>query len=112
MDIQRINSYNDLRFSERVRNQHGCFLVDGSLYEVEIISESDAVIRGEKAEVFAELIEEFRFYTPHITRFYDTQENLICEYPKSKIVELELCQIQPSQFYVDACITELILNVG
>lgn len=101
MEIQRINTYDDQRFSQRVRNQHGCFLVDGSPYEVEIISESEAVVRGEKAEVFAELFEEFRFYTPHITRFYDSQRNVICEFPKTEIIELELCQIQPSQFYVD-----------
>lgn len=101
MNIERINTYDDQRFSQRVRNQHGCFLVDGIPYEVEIISESEAVVRGEKAETYVELIEEFRFYTPHITRFYDSQRNVICEYPKAEIIDLALSQIQPSQFYVD-----------
>ncbi|MCQ2456860.1 MAG: hypothetical protein MJ096_05845 [Clostridia bacterium] len=101
MNIERINTYDDQHFSQRVRNQHGCFLVDGSPYEVEIISEFEAVVRGERTEAFAELIEEYRFYTPHITRFCDSQGVLICEYPEAEIIELELSQIQPSQFFVD-----------
>lgn len=101
MNIERINTYDDQRFSQRVRNQHGCFLVDGSPYEVEIISEFEAVVRGEHAEVYPTLIEDFRFYTPHITSFCNSLGTLICEFPKAELLELELSQIQPSQFYVD-----------
>ena len=71
MDIERINSYDDKRFLKHILNQHGCFLVDGNPYEIEIISESEAIIRGKKLSCFDELIEEFRFYTPHIYIFYD-----------------------------------------
>lgn len=47
MDIQRINTYNDNQFSKAVLLQHGCFLVDGKPYEEEIISDYEAIIRGE-----------------------------------------------------------------
>ncbi len=62
MEIKRINTYNDPRFSQNALNQHGCFLVDGIPYEIEIISEWEAVIRGEKSEAFLPLIGEYRFF--------------------------------------------------
>ena len=39
MNIKRINTYDDKRFSQKVLNQHGCFLVEEEPYEVEIISD-------------------------------------------------------------------------
>ena len=48
MEIKRINSYDDNRFSQTVLLQHGCFfLADGKPYEVEIISDYEALISGE-----------------------------------------------------------------
>lgn len=108
MEIKRINTYNDPRFSQNALNQHGCFLADGIPYEIEIIAEREAVIRGEKAEAFLPLIDEYRFFTPHITRFYDEKGNLIKMYPDVEIFELGLDQIQPSQFYVDSTKIEAI----
>lgn len=101
MTIQRINSYQDARFSQAVLNQHGCFLVDGAPYEIEIISRHEAVIRGREAAVYPEIIEYFRFYTPHITVFYDDRGTLLQEYPPAHLITLSLSDIQPSQFYVD-----------
>lgn len=101
MDIERINRYDDKRFSKNILNQHGCFLVDGAPYEVEIISESEAIIHGKSLSCFDELIEEFRFYTPHIYLFYDEDKNVIKECAHSEIIEIPLKDIQPSQFYVD-----------
>ena len=46
MEITRINTYEDNRFSTKALLQHGCFLVDGEPYEVEIISEYEAIISG------------------------------------------------------------------
>ena len=46
MELVRINTYDDPRFSPAVLRQHGGFLADGEPYEVEIISSSDAVVRG------------------------------------------------------------------
>ena len=101
MEIERINTYEDNRFSRKVLFQHGCFLVDEAPLEVEIISDFEAIIRGENKEAYLEVIEEFRFYTPHITRFYDVDGRLVREYPRVQLLTLCLDQIQPSQFFVD-----------
>lgn len=101
MEIERIDAYRDERFSQRVLRQHGCFLADGIPCEVEIISDSEAIIRGADPEAYESVIESFRFYTPHITRFYDENHRIVREYPKAELLTLRLDQIQPSQFYVD-----------
>lgn len=102
MDIQRIDTYDDNRFSHTALQQHGCFFVDGAPYEVEIISDYEAVVCGENQAVYTELINEFRFYAPHITRFYEKGGRMIKEYPRVQRLTLRLEQIQPSQFLVDA----------
>ena len=101
MEIKRINLYDDNRFSQTVLHQHGCFLADGKPYEVEIISDYEAIICGEDQTVYSEIIEEFRFYTPHITRFYNRDGQIVKEYPRAPLLTLCLDQIQPSQFFVD-----------
>lgn len=101
MDIQRINTYDDNRFSQTVLHQHGCFLVDGKPYEVEIISDYEAIISGVDQAMYAEIIEEFRFFTPHITRIYNRDGQIVKEYPPAQLLTLRLDQIQPSQFFVD-----------
>ena len=101
LEIKRIHSYKDQRLSDKVLLSHGCFLVDDIPYEVEIISDFEAIIRGAKREWYVKVIEEFRFYTPHITRFIDDCGHVIKEYPKVPLLTLFLDQIQPSQFYVD-----------
>ena len=101
MVITRINTYEDNRFSTKALLQHGCFLADGKPYEVEIISDYEAIISGVDQAVYAELIEEFRFYTPHITRFLDGDGQIVKEYPQVQLLTLSLDQIQPSQFFVD-----------
>lgn len=101
MEIKRVNDYEDERFSKKVLCQHGGFLIDGAPYEVEIISEFEAIVRGEAPACFAALIEQFRFFTPHIYKFYDANRNVVKEYPAVKLLELPLERIQPSQFYVD-----------
>lgn len=101
MNIARINSYHDDRFSKRALLQHGCFLVEEAPCEVEIISDYEAIVRGENQAAYPEVIEEFRFYAPHITAFFDLQGCLIKEYPRVQLLTIPLEQIQPSQFYVD-----------
>lgn len=101
MEIKRIDTYEDSRFSKEVLLQHGAFLADGLPYEVEIISESEAVVRGVNPACFPEVIEEFRFYTPHIYRFYDADHTVVKEFPAATLVDIPLERIQPSQFYVD-----------
>ena len=101
MEIKRINTYEDDRFSKKALLQHGCFLVGGKPYEVEIVSDYEAIISGENPSMYTGIIEEFRFYTPHITRFYDRDRKIVKEYPRVKLLTLNLAQIQPSQFFVD-----------
>ena len=101
MELVRINTYDDPRFSPAVLRQHGGFLADGEPYEVEIISSSDAVVRGKARPDLEPLLEEFRFYAPHITRFYDAQGNLLQAFAPVELLRIPLEQIQPSQFYVD-----------
>lgn len=101
MTITRIDTYQDNRFSQKVLCQHGCFLVDEAPYEVEIISDSEAVIRGADPAAYAAIIDDFHFYTPHITRFYDGNRRIVKEFPAKRVFTLRLEQIQPSQFYVD-----------
>ena len=67
-DIQRIDRYDDERFSQNVLYQHGAFLVNGKPYEIEVIDRSSAVVRGEDTSLYSELIDMFRFYAGHITR--------------------------------------------
>lgn len=101
MNINRINTYDDPRFSETVLNQHGAFLVDDEPYEIEVISDFEAMVRGREEAVFPKLIEEFRFYTPHITRFLSDHGDVVAEFPREKVFELSIEDIQPSQFFVD-----------
>ena len=101
MDIRRINNYTDKRFSQVVLNQHGCFLVDEDPYEIEIISDFEAVIRGKDSAAYLAVIEEFLFFTPHITVFYNEKREIVKQYKKAELLTLSLNEIQPSQFYVD-----------
>jgi len=101
MDIRRINSYTDVRFSQKVLNQHGCFLVNGEPYEIEIISDYEAIVRGNDSTVYPAIIEEFLFFTPHITMFYNEKHEIVKQYKKAELLTLSLGEIQPSQFYVD-----------
>lgn len=101
MEIKRINTYEDSRFSQRVLRQHGCFLVDDAPCEVEIVSDHEAVIRGADLACYGAVMEEFRFYAPHITRFYDAGHRLVGEFPAQQVLTIPLEQIQPSQFYVN-----------
>lgn len=101
MDIKRIDSYTDERFSRTALLQHGAYLVDGEPYELEITSHDRAVIRGKDPSVYPALIEEFRFHAPQVSLFYDEEGGLLAEYPRAELVTVALRDIQPSQFYVD-----------
>lgn len=102
MEIERVDSYKDTRFSEKVLYQHGAFLVDGKYpCEVEILNSNTAVIDYYDSSVYHLIIERFRFYAEHITRFLDKKGNLIKEFPAVSLFQIKLQEIQPSQFYID-----------
>ena len=100
-DIRRIDGYDDPRFSRAVLWQHGAFLVDGNPCEVEITGPDSALVRC-AAEVRGALIDAFRFYAEHITRFFDASGALIAEFAPVARFDAPLDAIQPSQFFVDA----------
>ena len=101
MEIKRIDGYSDKRFGEQALYQHGCFLADNVPCEVEIISDWEAVIRGENRAAYEAVIEEFRFYAPHITKFYDAAGKMLQAYPRVQLLTIPLEEIQPTQFFVD-----------
>lgn len=101
MEIQRINEYTDERFEAEILRQHGAFLVDGQPCAFKILDEHSAKVYYHDYTDMEEILDTFRFYTGHISRFYTKDGALLKEYEKVKLFELPLEQIQPSQFYVD-----------
>ena len=103
MEIQRIDSYTDPRFSQEILYQHGAFLVDGAPWSFRVISDHEAVVSAERTgpEVLAEAVEYFRFYGEHITTFYDQEGSLLLDLPPVERREVEISILQPSQFSVD-----------
>ena len=90
MQIKRIDSYDDERFSTQVLHQHGAFVVNNSLvYEVEIISQNEAIIRGDK-KYYKEVIGEFRFFAEHITKFYDKEGNIVIEFKNIPTIDVSI----------------------
>lgn len=68
---------------------------------MEIVSKTDAIIRGKNSNFYEAVIDEFRFYAEHITNFWDETNNLVKTYPAVELVKIPMAEIQPSQFYVD-----------
>ena len=102
IQISRIDSYDNDRFSKKVLQQHGAFIVNKSMvYEVEIISQNEAIIRGDQ-RFYKEVIEYFRFFSNHITKFYDEERNIVIEFEDVPMIDVSIDRIQPSQFYVDS----------
>lgn len=102
MMAKRIDDYKNLDINQRICNQHGIFRMnDNTLATVEIISQDSAVVDIENNECLNELIEEFRFYAEHITRFYNTKLELLKEFTSKKLIEIDIFELQPSQFFVN-----------
>ena len=55
MEITRVDSYDDKRFSQVVLNQHGAYIIEDEPYEIEIITKDSAVIRGKNKSVYGEI---------------------------------------------------------
>ena len=101
MKIKRIDSLNDERFKKCVLNQHGAFLIDDKFVcEFEIINTEEAIVSYNEPFDIIEVIEEFRFYSKHIIRFYNDKKELIIEYSSNQVFWLNVAKIQPSQIYI------------
>lgn len=68
MEVKRIDTYTDERFSRAALCQHGCFIADDMPFEIEIISDYEAIIKGENARLYQQIIDEFRFL-PYMGRY-------------------------------------------
>ena len=102
ISVERINSYEDKRFSENILLQHGAFVVNEDfLYEIKIVDNDSAIVYGDNIKYFEEVIEEFHFYAEHISKFYDKNKKLIKEYEEVNTFDIDIRDIQPSQFYID-----------
>lgn len=100
--IERVNQYNDTRFSREVLLEHGAFLIDDKYKcSFKIMHENTAIVEFDKEVNINEIIDEFRFYAEHITKFYDTNNKLIKSFKDINIFKVNIADIQPSQFYVD-----------
>ena len=100
MNITRIDTYDDNRFSQNVLNQHGAYVIEDEPYEIEIISKDSAVVRGKDSSAFGELIEQFRFHAPHICRFLDIAGVVLKEYPPEATIRVKPENIHPSQIMI------------
>ena len=104
MEIRRIDDYNDKRFRKDILLQHCAFLADERPCGFEIVAPDSAVVDawdyGDE-KMLSGLIEEFRFFAGHISRFYDRDGKLLREFPPVSVFRVEIEKIQPSQFYVD-----------
>lgn len=100
--IQRINEYDDTRFHKEVLLEHGAFLIDDKYKcSFKITSKNTATAEFDKEINIEEVIDEFRFYAEHITKFYDINNKIIKSFPSINIFKINIEDIQPSQFYVD-----------
>ena len=44
IQIKRIDTYSDDRFSQEALYQHGCFLIDDLPFEIKIVSSKEAIV--------------------------------------------------------------------
>ena len=100
--IKRIDSYVDERFDDEVLKQHGAFIVDEKYQcSFRIINKDSAIVCFDKEVEVLDVIDEFRFYSEHITNFYNENNELIKTFPEVDVFDIEINNIQPSQFFVD-----------
>lgn len=102
MDIKRIDSYDDPRFSKEVLAQHGAFIIDGKHpCSFKIIGDDTAQIYYHDYSDIARIIDGFRFFAEHICNFCDKSGKLIASFEPVRSRPYPTEEIQPSQFYVD-----------
>lgn len=102
MDIKRVDSYDDPRFSKEVLWQHGGFIIDGKYpCSFEIIGRDTARVDYHDYSHIAPIIDSFRFFAEHINIFCGKDGKIIASFDPVPIKTHSLEDIQPSQFYAD-----------
>ena len=95
-----MDSYDDDRFDREVLRQHGAYVVNGKPCSFRITGRDSAIVIWHGEGRVEPIIDDFRFYAEHITKFYNENGELIKKYPAVETFEVEIDSIQPSQFYV------------
>ena len=98
--IERINSYDDSRFESDILRQHGAYLIDNVPCSFKIVDLDTARITTSYKGDLLPVINYYRFYTEHITKFVDTNNNIIKEFDTIELFLVDIDTLQPSQFYV------------
>lgn len=85
---------------------HTAFLAGDSVVSFEILNPEQAVIHCDQAVLenqllWEKVIQEFRFYSFHVTQFLDEQHHLLKAFPPVELRLVEIDTLQPSQFYVN-----------
>lgn len=101
-NIKRIDTYTDDRFDIDILKQHGAFIVDDKYKcSFKIINNDSAIVLFDREINILEVIDEFRFYSEHVTNFYEEGGKPIKVFPKVETFDISIEDIQPSQFFVD-----------
>lgn len=102
MDIKRIDSYDDPRFSKEVLAQHGAFIIDDKYpCSFKIIGDDTAQVDYHDFSDIAPIIDSFRFFAEHIGNFCDKSGRTVASFEPVRSKLFPVAEIQPSQFYVD-----------
>ncbi|QSX06906.1 hypothetical protein JYG23_05525 [Sedimentibacter sp. zth1] len=110
MKIQRVDVYDDNRFNKQILKQHGAYLIDRKYpCEFLITGKDSAIIYYNDYSYIDKIIEEFRFYSRHICKFYSKNNRLIRQFNDVNVYKCDINKLQPSQFYIDE---EKLYNVS
>ena len=103
-DIKRIESLEEYPCADpQYVSRHTAFLVDQAIVYFEILNPEQAIIHCDKkilenSALLEEVIQEFRFYSYHITQFLNEQHQLVKKFPSVELTLVEINDLQPSQF--------------
>ena len=106
-DIKRIESLEEYPCADpQYVSRHTAFWVDQAIVYFEILNPEQAIIHCNKkilenSALLEEVIQEFRFYSYHITQFLNEQHQLVKKFPSVELTLVEINDLQPSQFYVN-----------
>ena len=98
-DIKRIESLEEYPCADpQYVSRHTAFWVDQAIVYFEILNPEQAIIHCDKkilenSALLEEVIQEFRFYSYHITQFLNEQHQLVKKFPP---IELTFCLLYTS----------------
>ncbi|WP_250228147.1 hypothetical protein [Anaeropeptidivorans aminofermentans] len=82
-------------------NQHGAFLIDETPCSFEIINMDTARISTLWQGSLDKIIDEFREFAGHITKFIDEENRMIQSFEAISLALIPIEKLQPSQFFVN-----------